>query len=170
MYGAVIDLTPADGLLAQAALHASIPYTGLVFTWRHADEFLQRLQYLAIAVATREGDTWYDPRLVESLTASKLKANEQAKTNATLETKAGTKPTRKKKRRSLQQSPHAPDGHPRRIDLKKKSGLGEDDTNKTMNRRAQAKDDADTEAGDPCLSSERSSSTGEESGESCGTE
>ena len=30
--GAVIDLTLADGLLAQAALPARIPYTGLVFT------------------------------------------------------------------------------------------------------------------------------------------
>ena len=35
--GAIIDLTPADGLLALAALHARIPYTGLVVTRRHAD-------------------------------------------------------------------------------------------------------------------------------------
>ena len=47
--GAVIDLTPVDGLLAQAALHARIPYTGLVFTRRHADELLRRLQSLVIA-------------------------------------------------------------------------------------------------------------------------
>ncbi len=51
--GAAIDLTPADGLLAMAALHARIPYTGLVFTRRHADELLHRLQSLVIA--------WGDP-------------------------------------------------------------------------------------------------------------
>ena len=55
--GAVIDLTLADGLFAQAALHARIPYTGLVFTKRHADELLQRLQSFVLARATREGDT-----------------------------------------------------------------------------------------------------------------
>ena len=75
--GAVIDLTPADGPLARAVLHARIPYTGLVFTRRHADELLQRLQSLVIARATREGGTWYDPRLVESLTTSKPKADEK---------------------------------------------------------------------------------------------
>jgi hypothetical protein len=90
--GAVIDLTLADGQLAQAALQARIPYTGLVFTRRHADELLQKLQSFVLAGATREGDTWYDPRLVESLTASKPKANEKAQTNATVETNAGTKP------------------------------------------------------------------------------
>ena len=98
--GAVIDLTLADGQLAQAALQARIPYTGLVFTRRHADELLQRLQPFVLARATREGDTWYDPRLVESLTArTKPKANEKAKTNATSETNAGTKPQRKKRAR-----------------------------------------------------------------------
>ena len=98
--GAVIDLTPADGQLARAALQARIPYTGLVFTRRHADELLQRLQSFVLARATREGGTWYDPRLVESLTAStKPKANEKAQTNATSETNAGTKPQRKKRAR-----------------------------------------------------------------------
>ncbi len=52
--GAVIDLTPADGMLAMAALRALIPYTGLVFTQRHADELLQRLQSLVIAGVTHE--------------------------------------------------------------------------------------------------------------------
>ena len=66
--GADIDLTPADGLLALAVLHARIPYTGLVFTRRHVNELLRRLQSLVITRAAREGDTWYDPRLVESLT------------------------------------------------------------------------------------------------------
>ena len=47
--GAVIDLTPGDGPLAGAALHARIPYTGLVFARRHADELLRRLQSLVIA-------------------------------------------------------------------------------------------------------------------------
>ena len=76
--GAVIDLTLADGLLAQAALQARIPYTGLVFTRRHTDDLLQRLQSLVLAGATREGDTWYDPRLVESLTTLKPKADEKS--------------------------------------------------------------------------------------------
>ena len=44
--GAIIDLTPADGQMA--ALHARIPYTGLVFFRRHADELLYRLQSLVI--------------------------------------------------------------------------------------------------------------------------
>ena len=43
---AVVDLTPADGLLAQAALHTRIPYTGLVFTPKHADELLQKASVL----------------------------------------------------------------------------------------------------------------------------
>ena len=51
--GAVIDLTPVDGMLAMAALHARIPYTGLVFTQRHADELLHKLQLLVLA--------WGDP-------------------------------------------------------------------------------------------------------------
>ena len=45
--GAVIDLTPADGLLAMAELHARIAYTGLVFTRKHADDLLQRTQSFA---------------------------------------------------------------------------------------------------------------------------
>ena len=109
--GAVIDLTPGDGPLAGAALHARIPYTGLVFTRRHADELLQRLQSLVLAGATREGDTWYDPRLVESLTAStKPKANAKAKTNATSETKAGTKPKRRTRARLATKPTGAQDG------------------------------------------------------------
>ncbi len=76
--GAVVDLTPGDGPLAGAALHARIPYTGLVFTRRHADELLRRLQSLVIAGATLEGDTWYNPRLVESLTALHPKADEKS--------------------------------------------------------------------------------------------
>ena len=96
--GAVIDLTPADGLLAQAALQARIPYTGLVFTRRHADELLQRLQSLVLAGATREGDTWYDPRLVESLTAStKPKANEKAKNQRHFGDKSRDKATKEEK-------------------------------------------------------------------------
>ena len=75
--GAVIDPSPADGMLAMGALRARIPYTGLVFTRRHADELLHRLQSLVIAGATREGDTWYDPHLVESLTTSKRKAKDK---------------------------------------------------------------------------------------------
>ena len=51
--GAVIDLTPGDGLLAQAVLHACIPYTGMAFTRRHADELLHRFRSLVIA--------WGDP-------------------------------------------------------------------------------------------------------------
>ena len=51
-----------------------------------------------------------------------------------------------------------------------KSGSGEDNTKKKTKRRAVAKEDADTEAGDPFASSERSGSTREESGESCGTD
>ena len=70
----------------------------------------------------------------------------------------------------MQQSPRAPDVHPRRKNLKKKSGSGEDNTKKKTKRRAVAKEDADTEAGDPFASSERSGSTREESGESCGTD
>ena len=53
--GAVIDLTPADNMLAMAALHARIPYNGLAFTRKHADELLQRLQSLVIAGAAHEG-------------------------------------------------------------------------------------------------------------------
>ena len=52
----------------------------------------------------------------------------------------------------------------------KKSGSGEDNTKKTTKRRAQAKEDADTETGDPFVSSERAESTREESGESYGTD
>ena len=75
--GAVIDLTPGDGPLAGGALHARIPYTGLVFTRRHADELMRRLQSLVIARATLERDTWYNPRLVESLTALRPKTDEK---------------------------------------------------------------------------------------------
>ena len=49
---------------------------------------------MVIAGATREGDTWYD----------KPKANEKAKTNATAETDAGTKPKTKKKARPATKS------------------------------------------------------------------
>ena len=49
-------------------------------------------------------------------------------------------------------------------------GSGEDNTKKTKKIRAQAKEDADTETGDPFVSSERSASTTEESGESCGAD
>jgi hypothetical protein len=167
--GAVIDLTLVDGLLAMAALHARIPYTGLVFTRKHADDLLQRLQSFVLARAAREGGTWYDPRLVEPLTASKPKANEKAKTNATSETKAGTKPKRKKRAR-LATKPSGTGRASKTEKSENKSGSGEDNTNKTTKRRAVAKEDADTEAGDTFASSERSCSTREESGESCGAE
>ena len=90
-----MDLTPADGLLAMAALHARIPYTGLVFTRKHADELLQRLQRLVIAGATHEGDTRHDPQLVEALTTSKPKPKPKAKTNTIAQTDAETKPNNK---------------------------------------------------------------------------
>ena len=94
--GAVVDLTPVDGLLAMAALHTRIPYTGLVLTPKHADELLQRLQSSLIAGATREGDPWYDPHLVEALTKPKAKA----KADATARTVAGHgRPKRKRSRR-----------------------------------------------------------------------
>ena len=51
-----------------------------------------------------------------------------------------------------------------------KSGSGEDNTKKTTKIKAKGKEFADTETGDPFVSSEHSQSTGEESGESCGTE
>ena len=168
--GAVIDLTLSDGLLAQAALHSRIPYTGLVFTRRHADELLQRLQSFVLAGATREGDTWYDPRLVESLTAwTKPKANEKAQTNATSETNAGTKPQRKKRARPATK-PLGTGRASMTEKSEKKNGSGEGNANNKTKRRATAKEDADTEAGDPFASSERSASTREESGESCGTD
>jgi hypothetical protein len=69
--GAVIDLTPGDGMLATAALQARLPYTGLVFTPKHADALYRRLESQAIAGVTREGDTWYDQQLVETLAAAR---------------------------------------------------------------------------------------------------
>ena len=73
--GAVIDLTPADGALAMAAVHLRIPYTGLTWSKRHSDELLIRLESLVVAGATREGDPWYEPRLVEALMTSPSKPN-----------------------------------------------------------------------------------------------
>ena len=52
----------------------------------------------------------------------------------------------------------------------KKSGSREDNTKNTTKRKAKGKEDADTETGDPFVSSEHSESTGGECGESCGTE
>jgi hypothetical protein len=69
--GAVIDLTPGDGMLATAALQTRLPYTGLVFTPKHADALYSRLESQAIAGVTREGDTWYDQRLVETIAAAR---------------------------------------------------------------------------------------------------
>ena len=47
------------------------------------------------------GGTWYDPRIVESLTALHPKADEtKTRRNATLETDARTKPERKSKARN----------------------------------------------------------------------
>jgi hypothetical protein len=116
--GAVIDLTPADGTLAMAALNARIPYTGLTFTSKHAEELLGRLQSLVLAGATREGDSWYDPHLVDALTtkptakakakadpaAAKAKPKPKPKANGGKpakengdDPKDGTKPPKKKK-------------------------------------------------------------------------
>jgi hypothetical protein len=66
--GAVIDLTPGDGMLALAALQARLPYTGLTYTKKHADLLMHRLQMQVVGGATREGDAWYDPQLVDALT------------------------------------------------------------------------------------------------------
>ena len=73
--GAVIDLTPADGALAMAAVHLRIPCTGLTWSKRHSDELLIRLESLVVAGATREGDPWYEPRLVDALMSSLSKPN-----------------------------------------------------------------------------------------------
>ena len=104
--GAVIDLTPADGLLAQAALHARIPYTSLGFTRRHADELLHKLQSLVIARATCEGGTWYDPRPVESLATSKPKRKKTPKQTPLRRHMPGRRP-KQRKNQGMQPSPHA---------------------------------------------------------------
>ena len=97
--GAAIYLTPADGMLAMAALHAHIPYTGRVFTRRHADELLHRLQSLVIARATRERDTRYDPqpRGISHYFEAEGEGTKTPKANATAETDAETKLKAKKK-------------------------------------------------------------------------
>ena len=58
--------------------------------------------------------------------------------------------------RGLQQSPHAREKASKTDRYEKKSGSGEDNTKKTTKIRAQAKEDADTETGDPFVSSEHS--------------
>ena len=145
--GAVIDLTPADGLLAQAAWHTRIPYTGLVFTPKHADELLQRLQSSLIAGATREGDPWYDPHLVEAITKPKAKA----KADATARTVAETRPKAKAKPKVAQAQGSATRSSGRR---RKKRGSGEEaartTTTKTAKAKAKAKAAADT--ADPFMS------------------
>jgi len=153
--GAVIDLTPADGLLAQAALHTRIPYTGLVFTPKHADELLHRLRSWLIAGATREGDPWYDPHLVEAITKPKAKA----KADATARTVAETRSKAKAKPKVAQASRSS--GRRR-----KKRGSGEEAARTTTTKTAKAKADADT--ADPFMSEhdEEAESEGEESGES----
>ena len=114
------------------------------------------------------GGTWYNPRLVESLTALHPKADEKAQRIATLETDARTKPERKKKARPATKSSRT--GRASKTDgSEKKSGSGEDQTKKTKKRRAQAKEDAHTETGHPFVSAVRSGSE-EESGESRGTD
>ena len=154
--GAVVDLTPADGLLAQAALHTRIPYTGLVFTPKHADELLQRLQSSLIAGATREGDPWYDPHLVEAITKpmAKAKADAIARTVAETRSKAKAKP-------KVAQAASRSSGRRR-----KKRGSGEEAARTTTTKTAKAKAKADT--ADPFMSEhdEEAESEGEESGES----
>jgi hypothetical protein len=163
--GAVVDLTPADGLLAQAALHTRIPYTGLVFTPKRADELLQRLQCWLIAGATREGDPWYDPHLVEAITKPKAKA----KADATARTVAETRSKAKAKPKVPQAQGNASRSSGRR---RKKHGSGEEaartTTTKTAKAKAKAKADADTV--DPFMSEhdEEAASEGEESSASEG--
>ena len=77
--GAVIDLTPSDGMLALAALQARVPYAGLVFSKKHADTLLDRLMSQVMAGATREGDAWYEPQLVEAITKTTPKPKSGAK-------------------------------------------------------------------------------------------
>ena len=126
---------------------------------------------MVIARATHEGDTWYDPHLVESLTTSKPKAKEKAKTNATAETDAETKPKPKKKASPATKSPCK--GKASKTDKlfksEKKSGSGDENTKNTTKRKAKGKEDADAGA-DPLVSSDHSDSTGGESGESNKTE
>jgi hypothetical protein len=123
---------------------------------------------LVIAGAILEGDTRYDPRPVESLTASKPKADKQTRRNAIVETDARTKPKRKKKARLATKSSRT--GRASKTDgSERKSGSGEDHTKKTKKRRAQAKEDAHTKTGHPFVSAVRSGSK-EESGESRGTD
>ena len=161
--GAVIDLTPADGLLAMAASHTRIPSTGLVFTPKHADELLQRLQSSLIARATREGDPWYDPHLVEAITKPKAKA----KADATARTVAETRSKAKAKPKVAQAQGGASRSSGRR---RKKRGSGKEaartTTTKTAKARAKAK--ADTDTADHFMSEhdEEAGSEGEESGES----
>ena len=107
------------------------------------------------------GGTWYNPRLVESLTALHPKADGKNRRSATLETDARTKPGRKKKAR-----PASRTGRASKTDgSEKKRGSGDDQTKKTKKRRAQAKEDAHTETGHPFVSAVRSGSK-EESSES----
>ena len=77
---------------------------------------------------------------------------------------------KRRKRRGLQQSPHAREKASKTDKFEKKSGSGEENTKKTTKRKAKGKEDADAETGDPFVSSEHSESTGGESGETCGGE
>ena len=64
--GAVIDLTPGDGVVAMAALRAGCPYTGVTLTDAHATELRKYLHKTAFQAAVTEGDELYDADLVLS--------------------------------------------------------------------------------------------------------
>lgn len=92
---AVVDLTPADGAKALAAIRARIPYVGVTFNNAHRDQLLMHMDKSVLKMFQVEGDKLYQPAFAELLKDSPVEGG------ATDETVKKT-PASKRKREAAQ--------------------------------------------------------------------
>ena len=65
----VVDLCPGEGTCAMACYRKLLPYVGVCFTEQHAARLQAYLEKLILSCMTSEGDSLYDVRFANALSA-----------------------------------------------------------------------------------------------------
>ncbi|CAK0896993.1 unnamed protein product [Prorocentrum cordatum] len=136
---AAVDLTPADGARALAAIRARIPYVGVAFNTAHRDQLLMHIDKTVLKMFQVEGDKLYQPAFAELLKDSPVEEAGADETNK--KTSAG------KRKRETAQNGQKED--PKQAAAGGQSGGGSDDAKKALLARVAplSKGKADAAAG-----------------------
>ena len=88
--GAIIDLTPGEGLFAFAAHERNIKYFGLCMSPEHQRLLRERLDVLALAAMFEEGHALYDPMALAAVNAGQVSSTREATSDRRTQSETGT--------------------------------------------------------------------------------